>query len=65
MTWPLDDWLRVAVKQFGLSPKEFWAMSVRDWRALIGENALSPLSRDSFEQLQSLFPDGGCDEFSG
>jgi len=32
--WPFEAWLKIAVMQLGLSPKEFWEMSLCDWFAL-------------------------------
>lgn len=32
--WPFEVWLKIAVMQLGLSPQDFWQMSVMDWFAL-------------------------------
>lgn len=54
--FPFDIWLRLAVTVFKLSPRDFWAMSVRDWMALIQcEN--EPVTRESLAILMSQFPD--------
>lgn len=55
--WPFDGWLSLAVRRFGLSPSEFWAMSFKDWRALIQEPVGQSLSRAQFQELSQLYPD--------
>jgi len=37
--WPFEAWLKIAVIQLGLSPKEFWGMSLCDWFALTQRTA--------------------------
>ena len=45
----------VAASQLGLTPVEFWALSVFEWRALMGDGAGLPSSR--LEELCRAFPD--------
>jgi len=41
-----------------LSPDQFWAMSLAEWRLLSGSEANSPtLTRESFDHLRTLYPD--------
>jgi len=50
--------LRAAVRLFGLSSREFWDLSMREWRALTEDFEAAALDRSRFEQLATLFPDG-------
>jgi hypothetical protein len=53
---PWSGWLRTAAL-LGVAPHNFWRLSLREWRALISENALDALSRPQFEALAKEFPD--------
>jgi len=55
--WPFDFWLKMAVERFHLSPKEFWATSVRDWFVLMRSSKLKPLSPERLTDLMQAFPD--------
>lgn len=55
--WPFDAWLKMAVYRFGLSPGEFWQMSMRDWRVLTGMDKADHLTRNDFEALAKNHPD--------
>ncbi len=59
MSWPFDVWLRVAVKRFGLTPSEFWAMPVREWLILLKDTARPRFDRARFDDLIKLYPDEG------
>ncbi len=53
-------WLQTAVLRLGLSPSEFWALSLGEWRALLA--ALAPasgeaLDRAGLEALRAAYPD--------
>jgi hypothetical protein len=51
---PWSDLLRAAT-HFGLTPPQFWALSVTEWRALVGE---SPgLDGARLADLSAAFPD--------
>jgi len=53
-------WLRLAVLRFGLSPRDFWALSLAEWRALLagpGEGEGAALNRAGLERLRAAFPD--------
>jgi hypothetical protein len=49
----------------GLSPRDFWAMSLPEWRAATagfqarsGRRGTTPLGRAEFERLRETYPDG-------
>lgn len=37
----------------GISPSEFWALSLKEWRALVSNN--EGLKRADFQELEKLF----------
>jgi uncharacterized phage protein (TIGR02216 family) len=48
----------------GLSPRDFWALSLPEWRALTGAFAArhgvaAPLARADLESLMKAYPDHG------
>lgn len=55
--WPAV--LRLAAVRFGLPPREAWALSVREWRALTSPPATAapPLTRAELDALLLLHPD--------
>lgn len=55
--WPFDLWLKYAVKALGLSPSEFWTMSVSDWLCLSAHDGGRVLTRQHLEHLMQIFPD--------
>ncbi len=49
--------LRLAGR-LGVSPHDFWRLSVAEWRALTGgETGPQPMGRAAFEDLSTQFPD--------
>lgn len=54
---PWCNWLAYAQRVLGVSPASFWALSLREWRALMGAAAFAPLTRDEFSALSGKFPD--------
>lgn len=57
MNWA--DMLRFAVLQLGLSPDQFWRLSLVEWRWLTEPApADRPLSRAEFDRLSQAHPDG-------
>ncbi len=60
--WPFEDWLRLAVRGFRLSPAEFWDLSLRDWLSLTQIDAPDALSRDDLAALIQSYPDESQDE---
>lgn len=53
-------WLVFGVVRLGLSPSEFWALSLTEWLALVwavsGPTA-TPISRSDLAALMAKFPD--------
>ncbi len=49
--------LRLACWRLGLSPQAFWALSVREWQALVGPEVGPVLTRGDLEGLMQKFPD--------
>lgn len=53
---PWRRWLHIALR-LGVTPHEFWRLSVFEWLALLsGENSTA-LSRADLAQLMGAFPD--------
>lgn len=52
---PWGAWLRAA-NTIGVEPPHFWALSLKEWRALTKREAAS-LNRAGFEALAARFPD--------
>jgi len=55
--WPFDFWLKTAVRGFGLTPADFWDMSVRDWLALLSGEGAQGLARTDLSILMNTYPD--------
>lgn len=54
--WP--SLLRLAAERFGIPPREFWALSLAEWRALTSPpHAERPLSRAELDALLLEHPD--------
>ena len=54
--WPAV--LRLAADRFRLPPREVWALSLREWRALVGRSSgETPLTRADLDALLLLHPD--------
>jgi uncharacterized phage protein (TIGR02216 family) len=53
---PWAAWLRAGMA-FGVPPHRFWAMSLKEWRALSGGGPAAGLPRSELEGLMSRFPD--------
>ncbi len=53
-------WLAFGVVRLGLSPSEFWALSLTEWLALVravsGAKA-TPITRSDLSALMAKFPD--------
>jgi len=53
-------WLQLAVLRFGLSPPEFWALTLAEWRALAeaaAPSADTAMSRAELDRLRATYPD--------
>lgn len=55
--WPFSAWLKLAVMRYGLTPSEFWQMSVHDWRVLTQSTEPKPLTRTELGALTQQYPD--------
>jgi hypothetical protein len=53
---PWSTWLRVAC-MLGVSPVQFWALALLEWRALAVSAAGPSLSRAELQTLSQRFPD--------
>jgi len=53
---PFDAWLRLAVRM-GISPRDFWRLSLKEWRTLTKAAGPAPLGRGELEALRTRFPD--------
>lgn len=53
---PFDAWLRLAVRM-GITPREFWNLSLKEWRVLTQAAGPAPLGRGELETLRARFPD--------
>ncbi len=54
--WPAV--LRLAAERFGWAPREVWALSLREWRALNAPApGVAPLTRADLDALLLLHPD--------
>lgn len=44
--------------QIGIHPKDFWLLSLREWRAINGDfGANRPMTKGEFENLEAEFKD--------
>lgn len=57
MSWPFQDWHRLAVRHLHIAPSEFWAMPLADWLSLIAMDAPT-LDRAALDQMIKEYPDG-------
>lgn len=57
MSIPFHDWLRLAVLRFGLTPADFWQLSLKEWTGLMVPETPSVLPRADLDRLLSLHPD--------
>lgn len=48
--------LRLALRDYGLSPEVFWRLSLKEW-LLLNSPDRSGLSRQEFNELLQRFPD--------
>lgn len=53
--WP--GMLRLAALRLGVPPRDFWRLSLVEWRALTGEVVAPALDRAAFEALARRYPD--------
>lgn len=55
--WPLRDWLRLSVKVLGLSPEQFWDMTISDFLTLIAHTPPNSASHSDLNALLEHYPD--------
>lgn len=53
---PWTHWL-FAASRLGVPPAAFWALSLREWRALAEPADAGALTRAAFQELATRFPD--------
>ncbi len=53
--WPFDIWQKIAVTQLGISPQDFWQISLRDWFAITKTSAPGPMTRQDLIQLEDQY----------
>ncbi len=55
------DWpglLRAGLRELGLRPHEFWALTPAELQLMLGrDRGATPLARDRFDELLQAFPD--------
>lgn len=49
------------IGRLGLSPREFWRMSVTEWRAALGQGREGALTRSELDALVKEHPDARPD----
>ncbi len=49
--------LRLAATGFGIPPRDFWRLSLAEWRALTADDGPQPLGRTGLEALLREHPD--------
>ena len=50
--WPFEVWLKIAVMQLGLTPSEFWKMSLIVWFAITRANRPSVMTKADLIKLE-------------
>jgi uncharacterized phage protein (TIGR02216 family) len=54
---PWDAWMAMGIGRMRLAPRDFWRMSLREWRAALGQGAGQGLDRAELETLMKEHPD--------
>ena len=49
--WPFEAWLKIAVMQLGISPSEFWQMSLMDWFSIAKTSAPKAMRKSDLTKL--------------
>jgi len=49
--------LIAAAHRLGLSPSEFWSLSLVEWQALTGANVQTVMTRQDLATLMKTYPD--------
>ena len=56
MTGRWAAWLQAAHRRLGLSPEQFWRLTVLEWRILVGRGDAEALTRRELERLLAAHP---------
>ena len=62
--FPWDAAMRLGLGRLRLSPREFWAMTLRELAAAAGPMQ-APMSRGELERMMAKYPDDGQGEGNG
>jgi uncharacterized phage protein (TIGR02216 family) len=54
---PWRAWMMFGLGRLGLSPREFWTMSLTEWRAIMAAHEPPVLERTELETLMQEHPD--------
>jgi uncharacterized phage protein (TIGR02216 family) len=54
---PWDAWMAHGIGRMRIPPSEFWRMSVREWRSVLGHGREAALTRDELDALLKEHPD--------
>jgi uncharacterized phage protein (TIGR02216 family) len=60
MSHPTLDWpalLKLGLREMGLSPRDFWALTPAEFLMMLGDAAAAPMARARFDALAARFPD--------
>ena len=53
--WPFEAWLKIAVMQLGLTPTEFWNLSLVDWFALTRSSGPRAMTKDELIKMEAVY----------
>jgi hypothetical protein len=54
---PWQKLFKISVIQLGISPSEFWGLTLKELQYLLTNETKDIFSQDDLEKLQSIFPD--------
>ena len=55
--WPFEAWLKIAVMQLGLSPSEFWQISLIDWLAITRPHRRAVMTKETLLKMEQDYAD--------
>ena len=50
--WPFEAWQKIAVIQLGISPSEFWQLSLMDWFSVTKTSAPKAMRKSDLIKLE-------------
>jgi len=53
--WPFEAWLKIAVMQLGLSPAQFWAISLIDWFSLTRPSGPPAMTKSDLIKMEDRY----------